>query len=146
MAVALARMRRVGVLLTLPDGRGKVRVRVRNATVEVDAADLRAVEKGAVPPRREAAVSVTAGPDDVAKNEVDLRGMTTDEAADAIEAFVSSAVVAGLSKIWIIHGKGTGALREKTHEVLKGIPAVKSFRLGAYGEGDTGVTVAELVE
>jgi DNA mismatch repair protein MutS2 len=146
MNVRLTGVRRVGELLSLPDGRGKVRVRMKNATVEVDAGDLRAVDPGTLPVERERAISLAESPDDGAKHEIDLRGMTTDEASDAIEVFVSTAIVAGFARIWIIHGKGTGALREKTHEVLKALPVVKSFRLGAYGEGDTGVTVAELGE
>ena len=63
---------------------------------------------------------------------------------DAIDRFLSAAVVHGFSTLRIVHGKGTGALRRKTHELLKDLPIVKSFRLGGYGEGDTGVTILEL--
>ncbi len=70
--------------------------------------------------------------------------MTTDEIGDAIETFLSTAIMQGFTVVRIVHGKGTGALREKTQEVLRGMSAVKSFRLGKWGEGDTGVTVVEL--
>ena len=62
----------------------------------------------------------------------------------AIEKHISAALVQGISTIRIVHGKGTGALREETHSVLRSMPSVKSFRLGRWGEGDTGVTIVEL--
>jgi DNA mismatch repair protein MutS2 len=73
-----------------------------------------------------------------------LLGMTTDEIGDLIDKFVSDALVQGIQIVRIVHGKGTGALRTKTHELLRSHPSVKSFRLGRWGEGDTGVTIVEL--
>jgi DNA mismatch repair protein MutS2 len=70
--------------------------------------------------------------------------MTTDEVRDAIERCISTALVQGILSIRVVHGKGTGALRKETHAVLRTMPSVKSFRLGRWGEGDTGVTIVEL--
>ncbi len=92
--------------------------------------------------RVEVSVDIEASESPV--TELHLRGSTTDEVRDAIERCISRALVQGISSIRIIHGKGTGALRTETHAVLREMPLVKSFRLGRWGEGDTGVTIVEL--
>ena len=79
-----------------------------------------------------------------AASELDIRGYETLEAESVVENYIDSAVMAKLSTVTIIHGKGTGALRKAVHEMLKRNKAVKSFRLGRYGEGEAGVTVVEL--
>ena len=79
-----------------------------------------------------------------AASELDIRGYETLEAESVVENYIDSAVMAKLGTVTIIHGKGTGALRKAVHEMLKRNKAVKSFRLGRYGEGEAGVTVAEL--
>ncbi len=77
-------------------------------------------------------------------SELDLRGMMTDEAVPVLEKYIDSAVMGRLEKVTIIHGKGTGALRSAVTQSLKTNKAVKSFRLGHYGEGENGVTIVEL--
>jgi len=79
-----------------------------------------------------------------AKTELDLRGMTADEGVMETDSFLDEAVMAGLETVTVIHGKGTGALRAAIHAHLKAHPSVKSFRLGVYGEGESGVTVVTL--
>lgn len=78
------------------------------------------------------------------KPEIDLRGMTSEEAVSVMERFIDSAQLAKLNVVTIIHGKGTGALRAAVHQSLKRSRQVKSYRLGRYGEGEDGVTVVEL--
>jgi DNA mismatch repair protein MutS2 len=121
-----------------------VRVRIKRATVVVDSDDLREPpEKKA--PDRPAEPRVTYDlPDEAPATELDLRGMTTDDVREAIERHVGRALLMGLRTITIVHGKGTGALRSKTHEILGGLPNVRQYRIGKYGEGDTGVTIVEL--
>lgn len=79
-----------------------------------------------------------------AATELDLRGMSADEAVATLSVFLDSAMLANLSQVCIIHGKGTGILRKAVHEELKRNRAVKKYRLGVYGEGEDGVTIAEL--
>lgn len=78
------------------------------------------------------------------KTEVDLRGMTLEEAMNEADMFLDRAAMSGLSSVTIIHGKGTGVLRSGIHTMLRKHPHVKAFRLGRYGEGENGVTVVEL--
>ena len=79
-----------------------------------------------------------------AKAEVDLRGMTTDEAEMTLAQFLDRAMVSNLTQVTVIHGKGTGAVRKAVHAYLKRCKGVASFRLGRYGEGEDGVTIVEL--
>ena len=83
-------------------------------------------------------------PDVEVKHEVDLRGMRVDEADIAVTQAVDAAVRADLGALRIIHGKGTGALRERVAELLSGDKRVRTFRMGAWNEGGAGVTIAEL--
>ena len=79
-----------------------------------------------------------------AKAELDLRGMMVDEALAAVDMFLDNALMGKLETVTIIHGKGTGAVRNAVRTYLKRSRYVKSFRPGRYGEGEDGVTVAEL--
>ena len=76
--------------------------------------------------------------------EIDIRGMETLEAIPIVERYIDDAYLGRLESVRIIHGKGTGALRQTVHDTLRRHKRVKGFRLGRYGEGETGVTVVEL--
>ena len=76
-------------------------------------------------------------------SEVDLRGMDQVEAICVLDNYLDSAMRANLPSVRIIHGKGTGALRNAVQQALKKNKYVKKFRLGVYGEGEDGVTIAE---
>ena len=78
------------------------------------------------------------------KTEVDLRGMMLEEALMEADMFLDRASLSGLSSVTIIHGKGTGVLRNGIQDMLRRHPHVKSFRNGRYGEGENGVTVVEI--
>ena len=77
-------------------------------------------------------------------SQIDLRGMETLEAIPVLEKYLDSAVMLRMESVTVIHGKGTGALRTAVQQALRRNKSVKSFRLGRYGEGETGVTVVEL--
>ena len=76
--------------------------------------------------------------------EIDMRGMASDEAILELDRYIDNAIVSGLETIRIIHGKGTGVLRKSVQAHLRSHKGIKSFRLGTFGEGENGVTIAEL--
>lgn len=77
-------------------------------------------------------------------NELDLRGLTVDEALRKTEVYLDSALLSSWDEVRLVHGKGSGALRQAIHRYLSGQKRIKAYRLGKYGEGDTGVTVVTL--
>ncbi len=78
------------------------------------------------------------------KSEINLIGMTVDEAIYELDEYLHSAAQGNLSEVRVVHGKGTGALRAGVQKYLKGHPLVKEFRDGLYGEGERGVTIVKL--
>lgn len=90
----------------------------------------------------EVKISLTAQP--TVAYQLDLRGMTGDEATFAVEKYLSDCAASGWKSVRIIHGKGTGALRKRVREILEQYPGVKSFRYGRPEEGEFGVTIVEL--
>ncbi|MCK4597258.1 YhbY family RNA-binding protein, partial [bacterium] len=134
-----------GEVVARVGSRGRYKVRVGNLTVEVEGADLK---PSSTPAKKESksAVGIDVGEvfADQAVNQIDLRGLLADEAIARLEMFLDRAMLAGLSTLLIIHGKGTGALRKRVGDFLKDFPGVKSHRLGAWNEGGDGVTVVEL--
>ncbi|MDE7121067.1 MAG: Smr/MutS family protein, partial [Oscillospiraceae bacterium] len=76
--------------------------------------------------------------------ELDIRGYACDEGVHEVEQFISSALLANIGIVMIIHGKGTGVLRKAVQEKLSRMKCVKSYRNGVYGEGEDGVTVVTL--
>ena len=106
----------------------------------------KALQKTAAPPQGERVTVSIRGdaPEVEAKSEIDLRGLRAGDIEDLLMHAVDSAVRADLKSLRIIHGKGTGALRERVAEMLRKESRVASFRLGAWNEGGAGVTVAEL--
>lgn len=76
--------------------------------------------------------------------EFDMRGMTVDEGIMELDRYIDGAVLAGIPSVTIIHGKGTGALRKAVHSYLKSNKNIITFRLGVFGEGEAGVTIAEI--
>ena len=79
-------------------------------------------------------------------NELRLRHLTVDEALPKLDQFLHDTFMAGLIQVRIIHGKGTGTLRQTVRRVVGKHPLVKSFRPGDYGEGGEGVTIVDLAE
>ncbi|MDQ6719119.1 MAG: endonuclease MutS2 [Gemmatimonadota bacterium] len=109
------------------------------------AVPMDSLRKSSATPAPEVRIPVKGAlPEVEAKTEIDLRGLRADEIEAQVMHAVDAAVRADLKTIRIIHGKGTGALRERVTEMLKKETRVSAFRLGAWNEGGTGVTVAEL--
>ena len=129
-----------------PDASGNVEVQAGIIRTRVPVESLRLVgEKKNEPKAPAARVRGTASRAvREVHTEIDLRGLTGEEAILEADRFIDDAVMSGLERVTLIHGKGTGALRTALHQHLRAHPSVKSFRLGAYGEGETGVTIVEL--
>jgi len=135
-----------GIILKAPDKDGNVTVRAGIITTQTTVDNLRmADEKKSSDGKKtiKGAVSKSVSTSSF-KSEVDLRGMTGDEAWFVVDKYIDTAYLAGVYSVTLIHGKGTGALRTALWNALKREPRVASFRAGAYGEGDYGVTVVEI--
>ena len=87
---------------------------------------------------------VTSKSERQVKTELDIRGMACDEGIMELDRFIDNAVMTGVKTVTIIHGKGTGVLRKAVRDRLHRLKSIKSFRPGVYGEGEDGVTIAEL--
>ena len=94
--------------------------------------------------KKSSVTGISSRADRIVPSQIDLRGMTGDEAILELEKYIDNAVLAGLGEVTVIHGKGTGALRKAVQSYLKSNKHVKSFRLGVFGEGESGVSVVTL--
>lgn len=112
----------------------------------VKMSDLMLTEKKKKPPVKtgRSVYRTTSRADADVKTELDLRGQTVDEARANLSLFIDKCVLNNISEVRIIHGKGTGALRSAVTDELKHHPNISEFRLGVYGEGENGVTIAKL--
>ena len=141
--VKLAGMGSEGKVLATPDNKGYVEIQTGSMKMRVKVSDLRLVEKKKEQKketfvRRETESRLHAASD----TRCDLRGLTVEEAIMTLDRFIDSIVMAGLSEFTIIHGKGTGALRAAVQQHLKKHSQIKTYRLGTFGEGENGVTIA----
>lgn len=132
-----------GTVLSEPDGNKRVLIQAGRAKVEMPLSQLREPE-GPEGLQRYTMGGVSYDTQRDITSEVSVRGMTGDEACDCIEKYLDDAFVSGLHTVRIIHGKGTGTLRERINQYLDVHPRVKSKRLGNWDEGGIGVTVVEL--
>ena len=136
-----------GEVISLPDKSGNVQVRTGSLTTRVKADTLRLVggpKKKSEPKGRRVKLDTTNNMNTTAQHSIDLRGKMVDEAIIDLDAFIDKSILLGVDTIMIIHGKGTGALRAGIQQHLRRHPFIKSYRLGTYGEGAEGVTIAEL--
>lgn len=137
---------RRGTLLTDPDAKGNVTVKTGLINTKTNIKNLKLCEDSETAAMKNAKKS-TRHVDTVAKNfkiEIDLRGMTGEEAWVAVDRYLDNAILVGMHSVRLIHGKGTGALKRYLWEALRIDGRVSAYRIGVYGEGDGGVTVVEL--
>lgn len=137
-----------GTVASLPDNKGNLTVQMGILRSQVNISDLEIIDetpaylkkttraggKGKIKMSKSLSVST----------EINLLGKTVDEAVAELDKYLDDASLAHLSSVRIVHGKGTGALRKGIHQYLRRQKHVRSFRLGEFGEGDAGVTIAEL--
>lgn len=133
-----------GTVLQEPDASGNVLVQAGIIKTRVPISNLRLLKEKAVQFQGKTTRNVRSNAERKVTTEVDLRGETVEEALMDLDMFIDNAVMSGIHQINIIHGKGTGALRKAVQQRLKNHPSVRTYRLGVYGEGESGVTIAEL--
>ena len=146
-SVRVLSMNLTGTVHTLPDSRGNVEVQMGILRSKVPITDLDIIEETASytskQTRRTSSGKMKMGKSLTVSPEINLIGRTSDEAVALLDKYLDYAYLAHLSPVRVVHGKGTGALRNAVHQYLKRQKHVKSYRLGAFGEGDAGVTIVE---
>ncbi|MBR4622362.1 MAG: endonuclease MutS2 [Ruminococcus sp.] len=140
---------RQAILVSVPDDKGICFVQVGVMKTKVQASKLRLIEKPKVEKQKKKTSGVsTKGVESRAtrkiQTELDIRGYTADEGVYEVDNFLDAAYLSGVGIVTIIHGKGTGALKNAVRASLNRHPHVKSARRGLYGEGEDGVTIVEL--
>ncbi len=143
-AVRILSINAEGVITELPS-KTKAKVRVGNMVTTAETRNLERIEGATSTNTRPAKRQERPGAD-IESPEIHLRGMTADEATDALDKFIDQALIAGLRQIYVIHGKGTGTLRRTLTDYLKNHREVESYRLGDWNEGGAGVTIVRLKE
>ena len=132
----------------MPDAKGDLFVQMGILRSKVNISDLELIDEVTVTAPSLTMTKTSTGKIKMSKSasvstEINLIGMTVDEALAHLDKYLDDAYLAGLNQVTIVHGKGTGALRKGIHTYLKRQKHVKSFRLGVFGEGEAGVTIVE---
>jgi DNA mismatch repair protein MutS2 len=145
--VILSDINKQGTLVSVPDKSGTCFVQVGLMKVKTNIANLRLQENKPAPKLNGSQINykISSNLTRSGGMEIDIRGKNSDEAILDLDKFIDDSILSGLHLVTIIHGKGTGVLRDSVHRFLKNHGGVKSFRLGEYGEGEAGVTVANLM-
>ena len=150
MHVKVLTMNVIGTVSQIHKNKNQVTVLVGSLSTKMDIKNL-AILKGYKDPAETSSKPKGAGGSGKIKmsksssvsSEINLLGYTVDEAIAVLDKYLDDAYIAKIAQVRIVHGKGTGALRNGVASYLKGVPYVKSFRLGEVGEGDAGVTIVE---
>ena len=137
-----------GTVSTLPNSKGDLYVQMGILRSQVNIKDLELLPDSADASAESSKTSQKTGSGKIKMSksfavspEINLIGMTTDEAVPMLDKYLDDAYLAHLPQVRVVHGRGTGALRAAVHKKLKKLKYVKEFRLGEFGEGDTGVTI-----
>ncbi len=147
-AVRVLSLGLTGTVSTLPDPKGNLFVQMGILRSQVHISDLEPIEEATV--RLEGKELKKSGNSSIGLSkastispELNLIGKTVDDALAELEKYLDDAYLSHLEEVRIVHGRGTGALRSAVHAYLRRVKTVKEFRLGAYGEGDSGVTIVK---
>ena len=149
MRVKVISMDMEGTITSLPDSKGKVNVQMGIFNKKIPVSDLLALSDDTDAACKRPGSSSGAGSIGYSKalgisHEIKLLGLTVDDALLELDKYLDDAQMAHLGQVRIVHGKGTGALRNAVQNMLRKDKRVKTFRMAEYGEGDAGVTIAEL--
>lgn len=130
-------------IVTLPDKKGNVIIQSGIIKLSISVSQLEKSKEDT----KKAEVKINMLVKNKARDittEINLLGMTVDDAINTLEKYLDDAYLSGLKQVRVVHGKGSGALRRGVQDYLRTNPHVGSFRLGMYGEGDSGVTIVEI--
>ncbi len=141
--VEITHLNTKGTVLSLPDAKGEVQLQAGIMKLKAHLSQLRLVNEPQPKKKQTDSVQSGAAAPTVGMS-CDVRGLALDEAISEVDQYLDGAMMAGLHEVTIVHGKGTGVLREGIQKHLKSCSCVKSYRRGRYGEGEEGVTVVEL--
>ncbi|MBQ9747052.1 MAG: endonuclease MutS2 [Clostridia bacterium] len=146
--VIVVDLNKKGEVTSAPDNKGNVMVKVGNATMKINSSRLMLIDgKTVICKEKEKRQTVSLYRERAVTSfapQLDLRGKYGDEACEMVDKYIDDALRVGVKTIRIVHGKGTGVLRRRVTEYLKNDTRVLSVRIGEWGEGDTGVSIAEL--
>lgn len=135
-----------GTITSLPNARGDLYVQMGILRSQVNIKDIEKIDEEVITGpniQRTSSGKIRMSKTSTISPEINLIGKTVDEALSTMDKYLDDAYLAHLSQVRVVHGKGTGALRQAVHKHLKKLKIVKSFRLGEFGEGDAGVTIVE---
>lgn len=138
-----------GVITGKPNNKGELTVQMGSLSTKTKISNLEILENYKEPKEKSTTKGVGgSGKIKMSKSsnishEINLLGLTVDEAVSLLDKYLDDAYLSGIPQVRVVHGKGTGALRNGVTSYLYGVPYIKSFRLGEIGEGDTGVTIVD---
>lgn len=150
LEVFISSLGKEGIVLSFPSKSNQVQVQIGSMKMNVDIKYLRKIEKNDTNKNaKNKSISSSVSYKNISKSrniktEINILGLTVDEAISVVDKFLDDCSIANLQTVRIIHGKGTGKLKNGIHQFLKSNSHVKNFRLGTFGEGEIGVTVVEL--
>jgi DNA mismatch repair protein MutS2 len=142
--VEIPKLNQKGYVISQPNQDGELYIQAGILKIMVNLNDIRILEKTDQETGKTRTGHMRMEKIRSISSELDLRGKTVDEALEEVDKYLDDALIAGLNELRIIHGKGTGALRDAVTSFLKSHRQVKSYRLGGYNEGGSGVTVVSL--
>ena len=130
-----------GIVYSLPNRSNEVRLQIGNIFMNAKLEDLSLVKSSPNNKKQKSNISYSNNKAQSVASEINVIGLNVDEAIPIVDKYLDDCYMAHLEHARIVHGKGTGKLREGIHTFLRKHPHVKSFRLGTFGEGEMGVTV-----
>lgn len=150
MHVRVLSMNLIGTVTAAPNQKGEITVQMGSLTTKTKINNLEILEGYKDPDDTKKSPKGTGGSGKIKmakaasiSHEINLLGLTVDEAVAKLDKYLDDAYISRIPQVRIVHGKGTGALRNGVTAYLRGIPYIKSFRLGEIGEGDSGVTIVD---
>ncbi|NSW92347.1 MAG: endonuclease MutS2 [Firmicutes bacterium] len=143
-SVLILNLNQKGIVIEPPGNNGEAIVQTGIIKINVNVSNLKLIDEQKIEIERTGIGQISKSKAMNISTELDLRGLSLEDALENVDKYLDDASIAGLKSVVLIHGKGTGILRAGIHKHLKNNPHVKSYRLGKFGEGETGVTVVEL--